>query len=111
MSGVERNVSYEELMACARRGAELLDKEIPYWYTRINTQQLSIKCDYRCVLAQLFEGSYSCGCLKLGIDKQKAVEYGFTTYTLDEKTTEASFQFLTTVWKRLINDRLLQNAA
>lgn len=66
-----------------RRGAELLDRQIPDWAGRIDTERLDLSDDCLCVLGQLHDGNefaapYRVGAYRLGLDGAEEVAHGFT---------------------------------
>ena len=83
------------------KGAGLMDEKVPYWFTKIDTDKLSITCPRNCVLAQVFDGAdrgYVSGLVFLGIPDE-AIEYGFTCFFEDEARINEA-------WRRAIHERL-----
>lgn len=56
-----------ELENSVQRGVGLLDRKMPDWYRRINTDRLSMISKSNCILGQLY-GTYETGLYRLGCD-------------------------------------------
>lgn len=73
-------------------GADLLDKRIPGWRTRINLETLDLNESCRCILGQSWELSdfdklversgYTAAKMSLDMDNYKAAWFGFNMLTL-----------------------------
>lgn len=89
-------------------GAVFLDKHHPGWEQKINLRTLNIQCGTSCILGQLY-GKFSKAILPLGIvEPVNSVRLGFMVY--EPGVTVTSRVQLKTAWKRLITDRMAEQA-
>lgn len=83
------------------QGVELLDREMPDWWERVNPENLHIESSRECVLGQLY-GDYGSGMEELNIPD--GVKYGFFGETMD------AIKVLNEKWKGEIYDRRTSKA-
>ncbi len=97
-------------MTPVQRGAELLDRKVPGWYTRIRPGDLDLASRDQCVLGQLF-GDYYYGAFRVGV-LVDANEHGFTILNTWRTrwlpwTLFKQFNVLTAEWRDEIAKRRL----
>ena len=85
-----------------RRGARLLDQELPGWRSRVNSDSLDMGSSRRCVLGQCY-GSYGSGIVSLGLtgSRLSRMSYGFR---LREKHTWEDYELWQATWRKIIQE-------
>lgn len=102
----------DTLMARAERGAALLDRDLPDWFMRINTDDLRLQSCFSCVFGQLYvDGYYDEGERRFFGDSDNAGEdaaaHGFTLGDRDNiDDDDDNWPILTEAWTNLVNTRL-----
>lgn len=87
-----------------QRGADLLDRELPNWFNRIDTVELNQESASHCVLGQLY-GDWTEGLNKVfgyRWDYKDSFDYGFSLSGSERWNT---FGALTRLWKKEILKR------
>ena len=104
------------MVSRVKRGADLLDEQLPDWYKRIDTAELQMERYDRCILGQTFKdwlspeggGSYLRGLRALGIQEGSGHRYGFDLdHAHDED--DSSYGTLARYWSRAIGRRLIRD--
>lgn len=96
----------------ARRGARLLDRKIPGWYSKIREQDLKMDSCYRCVLGQIY-GFYTRGLEtvfgEIHMDREELepeeVRHGFVALDSEMFDRVHNYEVLTATWKAEILKR------
>ncbi len=102
------------LRARVGRGVELLDREAPGWWERVELGALELTSCTGCVVGQLF-GHYEQGLACLGVWR-RGHEYGFALPSFSgELDSTETWAELTEIWHEIIlnrrADQLLREAA
>lgn len=105
-------MNHENPAVQARRGARLLDKRIPGWHNKINTEELKMDSCYRCVLGQIY-GFYTRGLHQVfgsTADDREELEheevlYGFVALNSEMFDGIHEYEVLTATWKAEILKR------
>lgn len=79
-------------IAAARRGAVLLDREEPGWAARIDVERLDMTTHDRCVLGQLYGGSFLRGLVRLHIPAGEADTHGFVPLCSSGRNVAAAWR-------------------
>lgn len=93
----------EQILRYVSNGAQLLDRIMPDWFTKINCANLDISSDCQCVLGQLF-GLYVVGRDILHFDVYASRDHGFTLLR-DHWPVPATFEDLNAAWRDEIGKR------
>jgi hypothetical protein len=98
-----------------RRGVALLDTLDTHWPARVDAANLNMSSPSRCVLGQLF-GGYNLGVSVLGISSDsdnwaRPKEYGFAAWRSTGRQVYWDYDHLTTLWRKVIENRQQQEVA
>lgn len=94
--------------ARVEKGVALLDKVVPDWFTRIDTDRLDIANGYLCVTAQVADDSWRVGMTMLGLEWDSYIEHGFHVRSSDHESegeADRMFDLLNDYWYAEITKR------
>lgn len=98
-------------------GARLLDEEEPFWFLRVDSEDLKMGSTSACILGQTFKNAirpgsgldgFDVGVDQLNLTTDETVEYGFDAKEGAERSESEEYDRLAFYWRGQIGRRLIK---